>query len=473
MNHHNNSKSLSNKTENEKYHDNLEKKIDSITKSLSKPYFNKILKDLLKSNPHNAITIYDYIIAEQTELNIKDSTKEGKIKVLVWLSNFHENKSFKEMTKQDILAYLNNLRKSSTEDPSNRWVGTYNGRQIILLKFFKWLYYPDEHYKKRLTPQCMYGVKKLPRKEKTIYKPSDIWEAREHAVFLKYCPYKRDRCYHALANDMSARPHEILNLKFKDIKFKVTDEGIHYAEARITQGKTGPRTVPLIDSIPYLKEWIEEHPVGKIQDSFIFISLGNNYGAKLTLDGLSTHYDYYKTKYFPKLLDDPKVPEYDKSMIRNMLTKPWNLYIFRHSALTEKSQILPEAVLKDHAGWEMSSKMTQIYVHLSGESSKILLQKKGILNKNDVNENNILKSKPCPNCYEPNKPDSQFCIKCRIVLSLESYNDVLKRQKEKDLEIKQLAENQSNELKKIREEMKSTFQQIFLKINVEKLGLRI
>ncbi|HEY6534855.1 MAG TPA: hypothetical protein VIY08_03480 [Candidatus Nitrosocosmicus sp.] len=63
---------------------------------MSRPYFNTILKKLLKYNSNNAITIYDYIIAEQTELNIKDSTKEGKIKVLVWLSNFHENKSFRD-----------------------------------------------------------------------------------------------------------------------------------------------------------------------------------------------------------------------------------------------------------------------------------------------------------------------------------------------------------------------------------------
>ena len=63
--------------------------------------------------------------------------------------------------------------------------------------------------------------------------------------FLKYCPYKRDICFHALARNMSARPHDILNLKFTDIRFNLTDKGIHYAEVRITQGKTGPRTVPL------------------------------------------------------------------------------------------------------------------------------------------------------------------------------------------------------------------------------------
>ena len=59
------------------------------------------------------------------------------------------------------------------------------------------------------------GIRKLPRKEKTPYKPSDIWDAREHAIFLKYCPDKRDRCYHAMANDTSARPNEILNLNFR------------------------------------------------------------------------------------------------------------------------------------------------------------------------------------------------------------------------------------------------------------------
>jgi hypothetical protein len=79
----------------------------------------------------------------------------------------------------------------------------------------------------------MNGIKKLYRKELTCYKPSDLWESREHAVFLKYCPNIRDRCYHAMAIDMSARPHEILNLKIKDIVFKVTDEGKQYAEVVI------------------------------------------------------------------------------------------------------------------------------------------------------------------------------------------------------------------------------------------------
>jgi hypothetical protein len=44
------------------------------------------------------------------------------------------------------------------------------------------------------------------------------------------------------------------------------------------------------------------------------------------------------------LLQDISIPDADKALIRNMLTKPWNLHIYRHSALTEKSQFLTEAV---------------------------------------------------------------------------------------------------------------------------------
>ena len=64
------------------------------------------------------------------------------------------------MIKQDILEYLNTLRKSHIEDPTQKWIGSYNGRQMILNKFFKWVYNPDEpDHKERETPACMQGVK--------------------------------------------------------------------------------------------------------------------------------------------------------------------------------------------------------------------------------------------------------------------------------------------------------------------------
>jgi hypothetical protein len=42
----------------------------------------------------------------------------------------------------------------------------------------------------------------------------------------------RDRCYHAMAIDMSTYPHEILNLKIHKIVFEKAKEGKQYAEVQ-------------------------------------------------------------------------------------------------------------------------------------------------------------------------------------------------------------------------------------------------
>ena len=44
-----------------------------------------------------------------------------------------------------------------------------------------------------------------------------------------------------MARDLSARPHEILNLKIKDITFKNIGDGKQYAEV-LVNGKTGEDT---------------------------------------------------------------------------------------------------------------------------------------------------------------------------------------------------------------------------------------
>ena len=99
------------------------------------------------------------------------------------------------------------------------------------------------------------NISKLKRKEVLTYKPTDLWTPKDDLLFLKYCPSKHIRFYHAISGDSSCRPHELLNLKIKDIVFKVTDNGKQYAEV-LVNGKTGTRHIPLFNSVPYLKDWL-------------------------------------------------------------------------------------------------------------------------------------------------------------------------------------------------------------------------
>src|SRR5215204_4299394 len=146
-------------------------------------------------------------------------------------------------------------------------------------------------------------------------------------------------------------------------------------------------------------------------------------------------------EFFSKLLQDPNITPEEKMRIKELLKKPWNPYIRRHSALTEKSTILKEHVLRQHAGWSGRSQMHLKYLHYFGnESSESLLEAYGIIPKGQQIEQ--LKPKQCPNCMEPNKQDSKFCAKCRIVLTYDAYSETLENQQEKDSQIRALMEKQ-------------------------------
>lgn len=85
------------------------------------------------------------------------------------------------MTKHDIVQYLDTLKKPPSDDPRGKSIGT-RGRQMVFLRFFKWLYNRGERDQgNHTTPPCMKGVKALPRREKT-YIPEDFWQSEDHAV---------------------------------------------------------------------------------------------------------------------------------------------------------------------------------------------------------------------------------------------------------------------------------------------------
>jgi integrase len=208
----------------------------------------------------------------------------------------------------------------------HRWIGTYNQYRIHLIRFFKWLYYPDLEPKKRPKPEIIQNISQLKRKEQSIYKPTDMWTVEEDLLFIKYCPSKRIKCYHAMSRDTGSRPHELLKLRIKDVVFKTTGSR-QYAEV-LVNGKTGSRSIPLIDSIPYIKDYLNhEHPQSANPNAILLCGNRKSLGRILDISSLSQIYGNYKNALFPKLLSDPNVPPEDKMMIEELLNKPWNPYI--------------------------------------------------------------------------------------------------------------------------------------------------
>jgi integrase/recombinase XerD len=431
-------------------YDRINPKIENIASELNSDY----PKNLLYAVGNNVDVILNYLTAMKTEVSYSPNYAKSTIAVLCGFSTFHKNNSFKEILRDDIIGYLDSFRKTETQDPLHKWIGTYNHYRIILVRFFRWYHSSNVEHKKRPKPAIVDNIPKLGRKEQSIYKPSDLWTQQDDLLFLKYCGSKRDKCYHAISRDMSARPHEILKLKIRDVAFKNIGTS-QYAEV-VVNGKTGTRSIPLINSLPYLKDYLtNEHPQPGNPNAPLICGNGKSLGRHINPVRLYQIYAEYKEKIYPKLLESPTVVPEDKEKLRDLLNKRWNPYIRRHSALTEKARLLKEPILKMHAGWSPRSQSHLKYEHWFGnESSESLLEACGLIDHGiQINQ---LRPKHCPNCNEPNKVDSKFCAnaKCKMVLSYDGYAEMQQEQERQKSDMEELRANMNTIMEFIRENPK-------------------
>jgi site-specific recombinase XerD len=109
---------------------------------------------MLRAIPYedNIKTIVDYLISTRIEINFSSNYRKDIIEALSKFSR-HNNKKFKDIVRNDIIVFLDGFRKTETQDPMHKWIGSYNTYRVHIIRFFKWLYYPDVEPAKRPKPQ--------------------------------------------------------------------------------------------------------------------------------------------------------------------------------------------------------------------------------------------------------------------------------------------------------------------------------
>ena len=238
--------------------------------------------------------------------------------------------------------------------------------------------------------------------------------------------WKQRKRFYNFIEELSSKCHK---QDLKTIDKEITEL---YARGKINESQQ-KMLIPLINSIPYLKDYLDhEHPQPRNPNAPLICGIGRGLGRHIQPLRLFAIYKEYKEKIFPKLLESPNVLPEAKQRIQELLKKPWNPYIRRHSALTEKARILKEPILKMHAGWSPNSQMHLKYEHWFGnESNESILEAYGLIDHGIQIDQ--LRPKQCPNCQEGNKPDSKFCAKCRMVLTYDAYNETLQQQEQQKL----------------------------------------
>src|SRR5919202_2917276 len=101
----------------------LDRKIEDVASGLV-PYFSNVLHKVLLSNKDNGLTIIAYINAMRTEADLSDNYRRDLIWLLSTFSNYFQNNiSFRGISRDDLLAFLDSFRKPESVDPLHKWIG--------------------------------------------------------------------------------------------------------------------------------------------------------------------------------------------------------------------------------------------------------------------------------------------------------------------------------------------------------------
>lgn len=267
---------------------------------------------------------------------------------------------------------------------------TLQGDLLELKLFYRWLY-PDREM-----------VPFTPKKQTHKLPVDQLITRDEVRRMVEACDTQRDRALIMLMWDSGCRISEILSLNVGHVQFD------RYGAVVIVDGKTDRRRIRLTAATGDLQAWINQHPQKDNPAAPLFITY-NRYGTGT------------------KRLNGQTVRNRLKLLEKNLnLPKSIHPHAFRHARLTDLTkQGFNEMELRTIAGWEPSSAMPAVYVHLSGaDVEQKILEKAGILDPAEADDDPTLEARRCPRCQYLNAPDAIYCFRCSQALTEEAAAEV-------------------------------------------------
>ena len=397
-------------------------------------------------------------------------------------SGRHQNNSIKAVTaytrfldpgvnfwqinmREQLLTFLNTKIKSVEEDPDKKWINTWNDYLRRLKNFFRWLcnlrsINNESEETDWVTPPFA-KIREKKSKRLSPYSENEIWDRDELLSVIKYESFKRNKAAISLCWDLNARNHEITLLKIKHIRLRE-----RYGEGEIPyQSKTGTGPALLTFSLPYVRDWLNEHPFRNEPEARLICNLIT--GAPVKPEAMWTMMGQLRARII-RLLKNGCITDKEEEEKLNLLikTKKWNPYCIRHSAITADSDYLPEYALKKKVRWSMNSKQGARYIkrRMGNDLKQKILVQNGIIPEEEIGKKPSVLT--CARCSLVNPVDNKFCSKCSYPLTSKAYDEIKEAE---DKKIQALQDKYEEDMKSMREEMEKKFQQILTKIDVATL----
>jgi site-specific recombinase XerD len=338
------------------------------------------IKDNKKIDKENMEVILDF----HNYLEIQDYSLSRQLKYLLKLPKLAEQLGipFTKAEKKDIEHLVLWLKRRNDINDTTKL-----DYKILLKRFYKWL--NNGEY-----PECVKFITTTTKNHKRKL-PKDMLTEKDIRKLLEASNHPRNRAFISMLWETGARIEELLTLKVGDI------EDHEHGLKVVVSGKTGERRIVLIQSVPYINDWLKIHPTRE-KDDFLWV----NINAKNSKEVINY-------RVILKMLMNTK----KKADIK----KPINPYHFRHSRATYMANHFTEAQLCEWFGWVQGSKIPATYVHLSGQDiDNAYMQMFGIKTKESEELETELKNIKCPRCGYDNGSVVKFCGRCGMALDMET-----------------------------------------------------
>jgi len=345
-----------------------EKRLESELRKLDR-------SDIIEKNKQLILDFRKQLIAE----GISIGRQAKVIHILLTLSK-NIKKTFDTLNKDDVVNLVGFIE-------TQKWTAwTKHDYKVILKSFFKWLKDSKDY------PEEAAWIKSPCPKNSLL--ANQILTEEEVKRMVEVATNPRDKAFIFVLYESGCRIGELVTIRMKDVEF---DE---YGAFLNVTGKTGPRRVRIIKSVPLLTVWLNCHKDSKNPNTPLWVKLNNPRIEFLTM---------------------PTVRSFLKKVVRKAgIRKRVYPHLFRHSRATYLASQISESLLKKHMGWVQNSDMPATYVHLSGqELDKALLKASGIQvgEKPKEEKLNIIQ---CPRCRNDNSAGSKYCFSCGLCFDLKT-----------------------------------------------------
>lgn len=294
------------------------------------------------------------------------------------IMTYYLKKDYDKATKSDIMNVILTVEKRNIS-PS-----TKQGYRVTLKKFYKWLNGGE------IYPEAVSWIKTNIKRSSKIL-PNNLITMGEVMKMIDNAKYFRDKAIIMTLYESGFRIGELLNMKMGDLEY--TPHGVKVN----VMGKTGSRRVLLISSMPYICNWVSNHPDKNNPDAYVWTTL---------------RFDKKKGKE----LNYPAVARMLEIIAdRCGITKKVNPHSFRHARATAMASKMTECQMNAYFGWVQGSGMPATYVHLSGrDMDNTILAMHGLAKEEEIKKE--FNTKLCPRCELVNPNNIDICRRCGMIL---------------------------------------------------------